>query len=49
MTTRFALKALILAVGLGNAFCSLAAKLTVVEVITSPPRTALLQKMLDEY
>lgn len=49
MTTRFALKALILAVGLGSAFCSLAAKLTVVEVITSPPRTALLQKMLDEY
>ena len=49
MTTRFALKALVLAVGLGSAFCSLAAKLTVVEVITSPPRTALLQKMLDEY
>ncbi len=49
MTTRFALKALVLAVGLGSAFCSLAAKLTVVEVITSPPRTALLQKMLNEY
>lgn len=49
MTTRFALKALVLAVGLGSALSSLAATLTVVEVITSPPRTELLQKMLDEY
>ncbi|MDI9222850.1 sugar ABC transporter substrate-binding protein [Pantoea sp. EA-12] len=49
MTTRFAFKALVLAVGLGTALSSMAAKLTVVEVITSPPRTELLQKMLDEY
>ncbi|XXN66527.1 ABC transporter substrate-binding protein (plasmid) [Enterobacter ludwigii] len=49
MTQRFALKTLVLAVGLSAAMSSLAAKLTVVEVITSPPRTALLQKMLDEY
>lgn len=49
MTQRFAVKALVLAVGLSAAMSSLAAKLTVVEVITSPPRTALLQKMLDEY
>ncbi|MBD9659670.1 sugar ABC transporter substrate-binding protein [Pantoea sp. PNT03] len=49
MTQRFAVKALVLAVGLSAAMSSLAAKLTVVEVITSPPRTALLQKMLDDY
>lgn len=45
----FVLKSLLLAVGLGAAFSSMAEKLTVVEVITSPPRTALLKQMLDEY
>ena len=49
MTTRFAINALVLAIGLGSALSSMAAKLTVVEVITSPPRTELLQKMLSEY
>ncbi|WP_058961060.1 ABC transporter substrate-binding protein [Type-E symbiont of Plautia stali] len=49
MTTRFAINALVLAIGLGSALSSMAAKLTVVEVITSPPRTELLQKMLTEY
>lgn len=49
MTHTFTLKALVLATGLTMAMSSLAAKLTVVEVITSPPRTELLQKMLGEY
>ena len=49
MTHSFALKALILAAGLTTALNSMAARLTVVEVITSPPRTELLQKMLNEY
>lgn len=49
MTHPFTLRALILAAGLTMALNSMAAKLTVVEVITSPPRTALLQKMLNEY
>ena len=49
MTTRFAINAQHLAIGLGSALSSMAAKLTVVEVITSPPRTELLQKMLSEY
>lgn len=49
MTHPFTLKALILATGLTAALSSMAAKLTVVEVITSPPRTELLQKMLSEY
>ncbi|TLV23828.1 sugar ABC transporter substrate-binding protein [Klebsiella indica] len=49
MTHPFTLRALILATGLTMALNSMAAKLTVVEVITSPPRTELLQKMLNEY
>ncbi|WP_029686849.1 ABC transporter substrate-binding protein [Tatumella saanichensis] len=49
MTTRLLLKTLVFTVGLGSVFSTMAAKLTLVEVITSPPRTALLQKMLDTY
>ncbi|WP_437614895.1 ABC transporter substrate-binding protein [Erwinia sp. V71] len=50
MRNRFALNAVVLALGLSAALNTLAAtKLTLVEVITSPARTELLQKMLTEY
>lgn len=49
MRSFFTLKALLLALGMSSAMNSMAAKLTVVEVITSPPRTELLQKMLTDF
>lgn len=50
MRNRFAINVLLLALGSGTTLSSLAAtRLTLVEVITSPARTALLQQMLADY
>ncbi len=43
-------KSVVLALGIASTFNTVAAtKLTLVEVITSPARTEMLQKMLTEY